>query len=439
MVTSAARVAGVAGVAVVALAALNAAEAFPGRAGASSLWCPQAVLAEGLDPVLQRIVREGPHAYGDSGVPENTPPPWMDRKRVAAGQSLMATYPVGVAFAHIQALFMLFAVPSVLDVLVYTGNSDTPDKAWGRYYDTILGVSAWYSSDMYKPGSWGYEQLKRVRGLHQLVRRDMNERQDQDDVRNRTRLGGTFSGCPVSAAIRRDLDKVASTACPNRRRSPNAEDKDNTIDTGKDEKPTTWMSQYDMAITQWAFVGPVILFPETYAINATDEMLDGFVHMWETIGYSLGIEDKFNFCQGGLVATRVRARQALSTVVLPQLRLARPPWEYMSRCMADGLAYLIPGADFHTQLELMLRDTFGAPVPSVSALHSPAQKQSVQGVRGFVQVLKRDHEKLFWGPINSLSSYLLKTRVRAVSKDGVKRFRHRNPHRSKDCFPVIRT
>lgn len=48
-----------------------------------------------------------------------------------------------------------------------------------------------------------------------------------------------------------------------------------------------------MAMTQWAFVAPVILFPKTYGLgNATDELLDGFVHLWEVIGYSLGIEDK---------------------------------------------------------------------------------------------------------------------------------------------------
>lgn len=102
------------------------------RSGAASLWCPEAVLAEGLDPVLQSIMKEGPHAYGDSGVPENTPPPWMDRKRFAAGQRLTQAYPLALVFAHIQALYMVMAVPSVLDVLVYTGNSDTPDEAWDR-------------------------------------------------------------------------------------------------------------------------------------------------------------------------------------------------------------------------------------------------------------------------------------------------------------------
>lgn len=53
------------------------------------------------------------------------------------------------------------------------------------------------------------------------------------------------------------------------------------------------MSQYDMAVTQWAFVGPVIQFPTRYGIpNGTREELDGFTHLWEVIGYSLGIEDR---------------------------------------------------------------------------------------------------------------------------------------------------
>ncbi|XP_034245417.1 uncharacterized protein LOC117647643 isoform X2 [Thrips palmi] len=424
-------------VAVAALAASRAVGAFPGRAGAASLWCPEASVADGLEPVLQRLVAEGPHAYGDSGVPENTPPPWYDRKRFAAGQRLTEIYPVGITYAHIQALYMVMAVPSVLDVLVYTGNSDTPDEAWDRYYDTVAGVGSWYSSDIYEPGTWGYEQMKRVRGLHRMVRLDMNERPDQEGVRNRTRLGGNFSGCPASAAVRRDLDEVASSACPFRKRSPSAVD--NTIDNDN-EKPKSWMSQYDMAMTQWAFVAPVILFPEKYGLaNATEELLDGFVHMWETIGYSLGIEDKFNMCQGGLNATLLRARQAMATIVLPQMRQARPPWEYMARCMADGLAYFIPGADFNSQLEIMLRDTLDAPVPSVTALLSPLQRESVKGYRGIMEAMRHDRENWFFRPVSSAAYYILKTRARLIPKDGIKLLRHRNPHRSKDCFAEIRS
>lgn len=162
------------------------------------------------------------------------------------------------------------------------------------------------------------------------------------------------------------------------------------------------MSQYDMALTQWAFVGPVIQFPEAYGIgNATDAELDGFVHLWEVIGYSLGIEDKFNFCQGGLAPTLRRSREALAGIVLPSLREARPPWEYMSRCMADGLGYVLPGVNFKVQLASLLRLVLAAPSPGLEALLNPMQRQSAEGFRGVLDALRRDRDGVYHGPMTA--------------------------------------
>lgn len=95
--------------------------------------------------------------------------------------------------------------------------------------DTINGVAAWYTTNMYRAGSVGYQQLQRVRWLHSLVRREMSERRDQDAVRNRTRLDGDFSGCRVSAMLRRDLGAVARSACPFA--PPVVDDNDNDLDS----------------------------------------------------------------------------------------------------------------------------------------------------------------------------------------------------------------
>ena len=55
-----------------------------------------------------------------------------------------------------------------------------------------------------------------MRGLHNLVRRDINDRaaRDPEAVRNQTRLDGVWNGCPVSAAMQSDLDKHVQGACP---------------------------------------------------------------------------------------------------------------------------------------------------------------------------------------------------------------------------------
>jgi len=45
----------------------------------------------------------------------------------------------------------------------------------------------------------------------------------------------------------------------------------------------------------------MVLYPKKLgAINATEEELEGLVHLWAVIGHLLGIQDEFNLCLGGL-------------------------------------------------------------------------------------------------------------------------------------------
>ena len=54
------------------------------------------------------------------------------------------------------------------------------------------------------------------------------------------------------------------------------------------------ISQYDMLITQFAFIGLVVLMPEKFGIYWDDEDLDCVLHFWRLIGYLLGIEEEYN-------------------------------------------------------------------------------------------------------------------------------------------------
>lgn len=66
--------------------------------------------------------------------------------------------------------------------------------------------------------------------------------------------------------------------------------------------PTNWvnitgkvpMHQQSLALTQYSFVGYVILFPDRLRITAPDHELWAFNHLWAVIGYALGIDDEFN-------------------------------------------------------------------------------------------------------------------------------------------------
>lgn len=52
------------------------------------------------------------------------------------------------------------------------------------------------------------------------------------------------------------------------------------------------VSQRDMALTQFGFVGIILLKRKELSIKGTEEDEKGIVHFWRTIGYMLGIQDK---------------------------------------------------------------------------------------------------------------------------------------------------
>lgn len=52
------------------------------------------------------------------------------------------------------------------------------------------------------------------------------------------------------------------------------------------------ISQKDMAITQYGFIGFTILGQKMIGVQATREEMDDYCHMWRVLGHVLGIDDK---------------------------------------------------------------------------------------------------------------------------------------------------
>lgn len=52
------------------------------------------------------------------------------------------------------------------------------------------------------------------------------------------------------------------------------------------------VTQKDMVLTQFGFIGLVLLKKKELAIIGTKEDEKAIVHFWRTIGYFLGIQDK---------------------------------------------------------------------------------------------------------------------------------------------------
>ena len=76
-------------------------------------------------------------------------------------------------------------------------------------------------------------------------------------------------------------------------------------------------SQYEMVVTQWAFVGPVLLWPEHLGVDlGSEEDIDGVLHVMMMVGRQLGISEEFNLCRGGREECTEYSRLILEKVEL---------------------------------------------------------------------------------------------------------------------------
>ena len=156
--------------------------------------------------------------------------------------------------------------PRGLAPLLATGNHDTVARLFKRYMSTQQRVRSWYESDPFDPKSAAYRNVRTVRSLHQNVYKLMN----------------TKTGRCV----------------------------------GKHDN--VWVSQYDMALTQWAFIGILIMHPLECGLHpATKEELTSLIHFWRVMGYLNGIEDRFNLCEGDYDYTRLLFEKVWEQVYRP--------------------------------------------------------------------------------------------------------------------------
>ncbi|XP_023341835.1 uncharacterized protein LOC111711671 isoform X1 [Eurytemora carolleeae] len=76
-------------------------------------------------------------------------------------------------------------------------------------------------------------------------------------------------------------------------------------------------TQFDMVLVQIAFFGGVLLYPEWYGFNGSDEELRGFLHVWRVFGYYLGITDRFNGAQFDVEVCRRLGYELIELIIKP--------------------------------------------------------------------------------------------------------------------------
>jgi hypothetical protein len=325
---------------------------------------PDSILPEYLN-----ILLEGMNVCGDSGCPMDSKPEWLDFDKFRRGQQVAMKHLFGRVFAELVSLMMILSHPDSLRSLVFTGKSDTPFKSFKRYLSTVIRVRSWYSDDIWQPDTEGHNNIKVVRSMHESVRQGLYNTKPEDLPKTITLSGNSKFVCkeqaiwsPFHEKIREDFQVSCPYPSPNQ--CPYLNNSNNPV----------FVNQMDMAVTQFGFVGLFVLFPGRFGAHGiSDEDMDAFVHLWRCLGYVLGLEDRYNFCNGDLQTVRQRSRDIINFWVKPNLREVSRDWEHMTRCIVEGVSYYIPGITFETAL-LYLCSIVGIYAPRLSASLTLKQK-----------------------------------------------------------------
>ncbi|GFY43238.1 DUF2236 domain-containing protein [Trichonephila inaurata madagascariensis] len=230
------------------------------------------------DAVVGKLdeLREGAEVKGDCESPANQPPPWLDKERFYRAREIFKNHFFSIFFSHLAGLMLIVHIPSMTGPLMSTGNSANIVCLFRRYLSTLVHIRRWYEGDIWNPDDPAHQSITMVRGMHKRV-----------------------------------ADKInGPSSC--RRRCPA-------------------VSQYDMALTQFAFVGLIILHPKHVGLHCSREDLECLIHFWRGIGYMLGVEDRYNLCNGNLEETVALCKDIMDAELRPSVQNARKESTTMSK------------------------------------------------------------------------------------------------------------
>ncbi|XP_050525499.1 uncharacterized protein LOC126896604 isoform X2 [Daktulosphaira vitifoliae] len=255
-------------------------------------------------------------------------PNWIDPVKIKKGQKFAMENYAGIAFSEMLSLFILFASNKMgLDTLIYTKRSDTPYRAYRRYYLTSKIVKSWFETDLLTKGTKGNNNLQKVFQMHSRVQNEISSISN-NDLQSKCEVTGNIM-CPTLTKMQADFKGIQNVGRP-------------TVDLGHKNSTIT---QTNLSNTLFGFFGLVLLYPEWFGIhNYSEEDFEGFVHLWKTIGYYMGINDDYNICRGTFEEVTVRCRQYVQWAVIPNFRMVTNKWEHMSRCAAEGIQIYMSGA-----------------------------------------------------------------------------------------------
>uniref|UniRef100_A0A2M4ATA7 ER-bound oxygenase mpaB/mpaB'/Rubber oxygenase catalytic domain-containing protein n=1 Tax=Anopheles triannulatus TaxID=58253 RepID=A0A2M4ATA7_9DIPT len=222
-------------------------------------------------------------------------PEWYDDAAYRRGQEVFKRNFFAMFLGKLCGLLAIITVPSILRVLVHTNQSSEPRTAYRRYLATIYHTLEWYYEDM-KPNTRAWKSVTFVRKTH--------------------------------AGVSRHASSVDSKMI---------------------------ISQRDMAITQFGFIGCIIINSRMLGIQWDQKDRDAFAHFWRVIGHMMGIEERFNACTDCFETTEQRMQVIAKEILRSALLLHTEQFVHMGKALIDGLWCFNPFVEFDSFLYMTMR------------------------------------------------------------------------------------
>ena len=286
------------------------------------------------------LITESHKIYGDHGAsPQElnmTSSDLNDPELIRQGKEFVQRNFYSVMLAHLISLMWVFTFKPGREVLLRTGYSGDAERSLPRYLSTLLHIKLWYEDDTLERTADGSKDLQRVRKMHANAARQYYKS-------NRPQMPPlTKTQREICEAVKKATVKIDSSQWPQ------------TILTDDPEVP---FSQFAMVITQFCFIGFILISPEVYGIE-DKKGIDGFVHLWAIFGRFLGIEDRFNLAihykktNGNVEAFK----KIYKNIFLPNLKTTDDTAIIMWDALIQGFSLYMKPLNLKAAVKFMLVD-----------------------------------------------------------------------------------
>lgn len=317
---------------------------------------------EELEKRFKELLSLGKQIEGTSkSVDINVRPIYFNEERFKRAQGVLDKYYANSSMGSSTGLLLLVQLDCIVIPLLKTGKSRTVCELHDRYVMTAVAIRKYYDTNLIDKESEGWKYVILVRGMHQRIHQMMQNDQVLVDKKQR------------------------------------------------EEPGTVWVNQYDMALTQFAFIGLFLLSPEKCgAYYTTRQELEDVTYFWRILSYYLGIEERFNlFVFDQDLEKQVKFMKIMFQHIKELLEKSR---NQVGLAMAEGITLAFE--DFTKESTFNILDHHWSSLLSLSGLkelkpYSNEEKLKLLAFKFYFNVLFKS-DKLRWWASNMYKSKFIK-------------------------------